>query len=75
MYLIETGGPRFLMWGDNRHAPPESVWERIGRVDVLALPVDGRRSTRLNSGRFVLNREAVEGRQRDFLYSGDNTAI
>ena len=41
MYLIETGGLRILMWGDNRHNPPEAVWERLGKVDVLTLPVDG----------------------------------
>jgi L-ascorbate metabolism protein UlaG (beta-lactamase superfamily) len=40
-FLIETGGVRILAWGDNRHNPPEDVWERWGRVDVLTLPVDG----------------------------------
>ncbi|MGF1529430.1 MAG: MBL fold metallo-hydrolase [Candidatus Competibacterales bacterium] len=41
MYVIETGGVRTLIWGDNRPNPPEAVWDRIGRVDVLTLPIDG----------------------------------
>ncbi|HEX6011826.1 MAG TPA: MBL fold metallo-hydrolase [Geminicoccaceae bacterium] len=40
-YLVEAGGMRLLFWGDNRHNPPEEVWQRWGRVDVLTLPVDG----------------------------------
>lgn len=41
IYVIETGGMRFLMWGDNRPNPPQEVWERIGEVDVIFVPVDG----------------------------------
>lgn len=41
VYLIETGGIRTLMWGDNRHNPPQAFWDAIGQVDVLTLPVDG----------------------------------
>ena len=41
MYVVETGGIRTLIWGDNRHNPPEEVWDRLGRIDVLTLPVDG----------------------------------
>lgn len=40
-YLVDTGGVRTLIWGDNRHNPPDDVWDRWGRVDVLTLPVDG----------------------------------
>ncbi|MCA0433331.1 MAG: MBL fold metallo-hydrolase [Proteobacteria bacterium] len=40
-YLIETGGIRTLIWGDNRHDPADGFWESIGQVDVLTLPVDG----------------------------------
>ncbi len=40
-YLVETGGIRTLIWGDNRHNPPESFWQSVGQVDVLTLPVDG----------------------------------
>lgn len=40
-YLVETGGVRILIWGDNRHNPAEGFWQSIGRVDVLTLPVDG----------------------------------
>jgi L-ascorbate metabolism protein UlaG (beta-lactamase superfamily) len=39
--IVETGGLRILHWGDNRPDPPESVWARIGRVDVALLPIDG----------------------------------
>jgi L-ascorbate metabolism protein UlaG (beta-lactamase superfamily) len=40
LLLIETGGLRILHWGDNRHNPPEDVWELIGEVDVVILPID-----------------------------------
>ena len=30
-YLVETGGIRLLVWGDNRHDPPEQIWQRWGR--------------------------------------------
>ncbi|PZQ48134.1 MAG: Zn-dependent hydrolase [Rhodovulum sulfidophilum] len=39
--LVEVGGMRVLHWGDNRPNPPAEVWDRIGEVDVLLLPVDG----------------------------------
>ncbi|MCL6283241.1 MBL fold metallo-hydrolase [Ruegeria sp. 2012CJ41-6] len=41
VYLVETGGIRTLIWGDNRHDPPQEFWDAIGQVDVLTLPVDG----------------------------------
>lgn len=41
VYLVETGGVRTLIWGDNRHDPAEGFWDAVGRVDVLTLPVDG----------------------------------
>ena len=40
LITVETGGLRILHWGDNRHNPPESVWERLGRTDILLMPVD-----------------------------------
>ncbi len=40
-YVIETGGIRTLIWGDNRHNPPEEFWAAIGNIDVLTLPIDG----------------------------------
>ena len=43
IYVIETGGLRLLMWGDNRPEPPADVLERIGDVDVIFVPVDGSR--------------------------------
>lgn len=41
VYVVETGGIRIAFWGDNRHNPPESFWQALGRVDVLTIPVDG----------------------------------
>ena len=41
VYVVETGGIRTLIWGDNRHNPPDAFWTAIGRIDVLTLPVDG----------------------------------
>ena len=41
MYLIETGGMKFLMWGDNRPDPSEKALSMIGNVDVVFVPVDG----------------------------------
>lgn len=41
VYLVETGGIRTLIWGDNRPNPPQEFWDAIGQVDVLTLPVDG----------------------------------
>lgn len=41
MYVIETGGIRTLLWGDNRHDPAAAFWDAVGRIDVVALPVDG----------------------------------
>lgn len=40
-FLVETGGIRTLIWGDNRPDPADAFWESVGRVDVLTLPVDG----------------------------------
>ncbi|MEW2911630.1 MBL fold metallo-hydrolase [Leisingera sp. JC11] len=40
-YVVETGGIRTLIWGDNRPDPADGFWEAIGRIDVLTLPVDG----------------------------------
>ncbi len=43
LYIIETGGLRLLMWGDNRAEPPAEVMEKVGQVDVVFVPVDGSR--------------------------------
>jgi L-ascorbate metabolism protein UlaG (beta-lactamase superfamily) len=40
MLLIETGNIRILHWGDNRHNPPSDIWDKIGDVDILLLPID-----------------------------------
>ena len=41
LYVIETGGMRLLMWGDNRPDPPPEVWAQIKDIDVVFVPVDG----------------------------------
>ncbi|MEM9371990.1 MAG: MBL fold metallo-hydrolase, partial [Pseudomonadota bacterium] len=41
VYVIEAGGLRTLIWGDNRHNPPQEFWDAIGEIDVLTLPIDG----------------------------------
>ena len=40
MFVITTGGIRFLFWGDNRFDAPDDVLRAIGEVDVLIIPVD-----------------------------------
>ncbi|MEM9782720.1 MAG: MBL fold metallo-hydrolase [Pseudomonadota bacterium] len=40
LVLLETGGLRILHWGDNRHDPPETVWQRLRQIDILLMPVD-----------------------------------
>ena len=40
IYLLETGGLRIVVWGDNRQDPNEHVWNALTDVDLLVLPVD-----------------------------------
>lgn len=40
-YVLETGGIRTLIWGDNRPDPSDAFWDALGRVDILTIPVDG----------------------------------
>jgi len=40
IYLLETGGLRIVVWGDNRQDPVEHIWEALTDVDVLILPID-----------------------------------
>ena len=40
MFLLETGGLRFLHIGDNRADWPEEVSQAVGKVDVLMVTVD-----------------------------------
>ncbi|WP_428484753.1 MBL fold metallo-hydrolase [Rhodopila sp.] len=39
--IVEVAGLRILHWGDNRPDPPETVWSRLGEVDIALLPIDG----------------------------------
>jgi len=41
LITVETGGMRILHWGDNRHDAPERVWESLGNIDIVLLPIDG----------------------------------
>ncbi|MBU2533497.1 MAG: MBL fold metallo-hydrolase [Alphaproteobacteria bacterium] len=43
LIIVETGGLRILHWGDNRHNPPDDVWQRVGAIDIALLPVDDSR--------------------------------
>ena len=43
LVLVETGGLRILHWGDNRADPPDSVWQALGQVDVVLMPIDDSR--------------------------------
>lgn len=40
IYLLETGGLRIVVWGDNRDNPNDHVWSQLTDIDVLVLPVD-----------------------------------
>lgn len=40
LITVESAGLRILHWGDNRHNPPDNVWQALGEIDVLLLPVD-----------------------------------
>lgn len=40
IYLLETGGLRIVVWGDNRHNPSDHVWAALTEIDVLVLPID-----------------------------------
>jgi L-ascorbate metabolism protein UlaG (beta-lactamase superfamily) len=40
MQLIETGGLRIAVWGDNRATPDPSLDRYLNDVDVLILPVE-----------------------------------
>ena len=40
LIIVETGGLRILAWGDNRHNPPEEVWEALYDIDIVLVPVD-----------------------------------
>ena len=43
LVLVETGGLRILHWADNRPNPLEAVWQALGRIDVLLMPIDDSR--------------------------------
>ena len=38
--VVETGGLRIAHWGDNRHDAPAAVWDALGPIDILLMPVD-----------------------------------
>lgn len=40
IYLVDTGGMRIAVWGDNRQNPTDHVWAQLTDIDVLILPVD-----------------------------------
>lgn len=38
--ILEADGVRFCHWGDNRPDPPTEIFEWLGKIDVLAMPID-----------------------------------
>lgn len=40
IYVLETGGMRIAVWGDNRPDPNDHIWEALTDIDVLVLPID-----------------------------------
>ena len=40
LIVVETGGMRIVHWGDNRHDPPDNIWQVLGQIDIALLPVD-----------------------------------
>ena len=52
LIVVETGGLRILDWGDNRHNPPDFVWDMLGDIDIVLLPID--------TSRHVMGWEHVE---------------
>ena len=43
LIVIEIGGLRIVDWGDNRHNPPDEVWDMLGEIDIALLPIDSSR--------------------------------
>ena len=43
LIMVETGDLRILDWGDNRHNPPDEIWEMLGEVDIVLMPIDSSR--------------------------------
>ena len=43
LIIIETGGLRIVDWGDNRHNPPDEIWDMLGKIDIALLPIDSSR--------------------------------
>ncbi|MFQ5773151.1 MAG: MBL fold metallo-hydrolase [Kiloniellaceae bacterium] len=40
IFLVETGGMKVVVWGDNRPNPSDFVWNALGDVDIAIIPVD-----------------------------------
>ena len=40
IFLVDAGGIRIVIWGDNRANPADHVWGALTDVDVLILPID-----------------------------------
>ena len=43
LIVVDADGVRILHWGDNRHNPPQAIWNALGRIDIALLPVDNSR--------------------------------
>jgi L-ascorbate metabolism protein UlaG (beta-lactamase superfamily) len=54
--IIETGGLRIAIWGDNRATPDPSLDHYLRNVDVLILPVERLRASRGRQGKGERNK-------------------
>ncbi len=41
IFVVETGGLKIAVWGDNRDQPEDFIWNALQGIDVLILPIDG----------------------------------
>jgi len=40
IFIIQTGGKRIAIWGDNRADPPPGILAQLSDLDMLILPID-----------------------------------
>jgi hypothetical protein len=63
--IIETGGLRIAVWGDNRPMPDPSLDDDLRNVDVLILPVETI-LTRTEADAIVRKYDPKEPRKNNF---------
>ena len=40
IFVVDAGGLRIMLWGDNRRHPDPHVWEMLGQIDTALLLID-----------------------------------